>query len=148
MFLGAHIAVGLIIGKVTGNYPAAFIGALFIDSDHLIPYIKHGVVRSFEKFWKFITNPADPLGEQRNILHNVGVWVLPSIVLLIFYPRFGIPFSLAYGSHLILDALDGSDYYPFYPLKVINLKGPIEYLSKAELIFTTFLFLIFIFLWI
>ena len=52
MFFFAHLLTGLIIGKLFGNYTVALLGALLIDLDHLIPYIKHKVIFGFKKFWK------------------------------------------------------------------------------------------------
>ena len=57
--------------------------------------------------------------------------------------QIGIIVSLGYLSHLLLDLFDGSDFYPFYPLKY-NVRGPIGYLSKVELCFALFLFIIFL----
>ena len=40
MFVVSHVLMGMIIGKVTGNYEAAIATSLLIDSDHIVPYIK------------------------------------------------------------------------------------------------------------
>ena len=143
MFLLAHLAAGLIIGKLTQNYLVALIAALFVDIDHLIPYIKHKVIFNLKKFWKTITNPKDPYGGQRNYLHSIFGFILVSLIVFLFDQRIGIVFSLGYLSHLLLDVLDNSDFYPFYPIKEINIKGPVKYFSKAEFALTLILFIIF-----
>ena len=141
MFIGAHIAAGLIIGKITHNYSLALTGALLIDVDHLIPYVKHKVIFSPKKFWKTVTNPSDPYGNQRNYLHSVFTWMLVSAMVFLIDYNVGLVLSLAYLSHLVLDLLDGSDFYPFYPFK-FRFIGPVKYLSKYELLFTLVLFAI------
>ena len=50
MFVFAHLGAGLIIGKVFNNYTVALIGALVIDLDHLISYIKNKVLFNPKKF--------------------------------------------------------------------------------------------------
>ncbi len=143
MFIIAHLFAGLIIGKITDNYLWALIGALIIDLDHLIPYTKHKVLFSAKKLWKTVTNPSDPYGNQRNFLHNFFIFVLISATLLILDKRIGIVFSAAYFSHLILDSLDSSNLYLFYPLKK-DIIGPIRYLSKKEIAITIILLVIFL----
>ena len=142
MFILAHLAAGLIIGKISGNYPASLIGALAVDLDHLIPYIRHKILLNPKKFWKTIANPEDPYGNQRNFLHSFFAWMLLSLIVTIINFNVGIILSLSYLIHLLLDLIDGSDFYPFYPFK-LNIRGPIKYLSKSEFLFTAISFLIF-----
>jgi len=143
MFLGAHLALGLIIGKITGNYLIALAGSLAIDLDHLIPYIKHKIIYSSDKFWKTITDPRDKYGDQRNYLHSFIAWIAISFIISVFSNHVGFVFSIAYLGHLIVDSLDGSNFFPFYPLSKINFKGPIKYFSESEFLFTLVLFIIF-----
>ncbi len=135
MFIIAHFIAGLIIGKLTNNYTAAIAGALLMDIDHLIPFFKHKVLFDIKKFWKTVTDPKDHLGDQRNYLHTVFVWGPVVLVSLALNNTVLLIFSLGWLSHIVLDMLDGSDFHPFYPIKY-NLKGPIGYFSKNELIFT------------
>ncbi len=134
MLLPTHLLGGLIIGKITGDYTAALAGAVLVDSDHLLSYFKNGVWFSFKKFIKTVTSQDDPWGDQRNVLHNV-IWALIiSALVVVFNYKFGVVFALGYLSHLVLDALDNSDYFPFYPSQRLNLKGPIKYFSIAEVV--------------
>ena len=142
MFILAHLAAGLIIGKISGNYPASLIGAIAIDLDHLAPYIRHKVLFNPKKFWKIITNPKDPYGNQRNFLHSLIAWISISSIFIIINFNVGIIFSLGYLSHLLLYLMDSSDFYPFYPFK-LNIRGPIKYFSKFEFLFTAALFIVF-----
>ena len=40
MTLPTHLVFGLIIGKVTGNYPLAVLAAIAVDVDHIVPFAK------------------------------------------------------------------------------------------------------------
>ena len=146
MSLPTHLVAGLIIGKLLGNYPLALFGALAIDLDHIAPYLKHNVLFNPKKLLKTITDQNDPYGNQRNFLHSLFVYVIISTLLIIVDFRLGLILSLAYLTHLVIDALDAADFYPFYPNRKINFRGPIGYFSKQEFLFTFFLFLIFLIL--
>jgi len=47
---------------------------------------------------------------------------------------------LSYASHLLLDLLDSADYWPLYPFKFLNYRGPVRFFSKQE-VFLAILFL-------
>jgi len=132
MFITAHLAVGLLVGKLTGNYTLALLGSLFPDLDHLPTYFTNKVFQR-KQFWKTVLAPDDPYGNQRNVFHNVFVFSGVALVTL-FFP-FMMPLILGWGSHLLFDALDKSPYRAFSPLP-FQVRGPIPYLSKSEFIFT------------
>ncbi len=142
MFILAHLAAGLVIGKISGSYLPSLIGSLAMDLDHLIPYVRHKILFSPKKFWDAITNPEDNYGNQRNFLHSFIVWLPVSLISVAVSRNIGIVFSLAYLCHLLLDLIDGSDFHPFYPFK-LNIRGPIKYFSKPEVLFTAALLLVF-----
>lgn len=141
-----HVIAGMIIGKITGNYPTALIGALAMDLDHSISYFKHGELFNPKKFWKTVTDPRDPYGDQRNILHSIWAFVFISSSMMLINFKLGLIFSAAYLSHLILDALDTADYYPFFPSKKIYIKGPLKYFSKQEIGLMVCLSIIYLFI--
>lgn len=143
MFLPAHIVTGLIIGKLTGQYVPSLLAAVLVDVDHVFVYIRHGVFKNFRTFVRTVTSSDDPYGGQRNWLHNVVVWFVISCVLYFSVHSVWLPLSLGYLSHLVLDALDGADYYPLYPWKKLNIRGPVNYFSITELVFTFLLALLF-----
>src|SRR3972149_1792613 len=88
MFLLAHLALGLIIGKLTQNYPIALIGALFVDVDHLLPFIRHKILFSWKKFWKTITNPKSyPNLDKRNYLHSIFAFISINSATFLFEYR-------------------------------------------------------------
>lgn len=115
MFLPAHLAAGLIIGKLTNNYPASLAGALAMDLDHLISYFENGILFKPPKFIAAITDKNDPWGDQRYYLHNILSWLVISGIIFLIDSKFGLAFGLAYLSHLVLDIFDDADFFPFFP---------------------------------
>ncbi len=132
MSIPVHIAMGILIGKITGNYAASLIAATVVDLDHGISYVKNGILFSPKKLLDAIINEQDPWGNQRHVLHNVAVWAIVSAASFLAGTTIGLAVTLGYGSHLILDALDSADYHPLFPNKTINLRGSIQYFSRHE----------------
>ncbi|MEK7652270.1 MAG: metal-dependent hydrolase [Patescibacteria group bacterium] len=145
MTTATHVALGLIIGKVTNNYGLALAFSVGPDIDHLISYAKHGVLLNPRRFLKVTTDAEDPWGDQKSFLHNVFVWFGISLVAIAINQRVGLIISIAYLGHLVLDALDSSLFFPFYPRKFC-IKGPIVYNSAHEYFFLLILLLIYIFI--
>ncbi|MCX6823125.1 MAG: metal-dependent hydrolase [candidate division SR1 bacterium] len=142
-----HLAAGLIIGHLTGDYVTAVSCSILVDADHLLPIIKHGLLFKPQKIWHVMTDPGDIIADgkiedNRNYFHSVFTLILLSgIVMLINFPV-GLVFAIAYAAHLSFDMLDKSNVYPFYPIKSVNAKGRIGYCSKQEFIFAGVLYLI------
>ncbi len=132
MTFPTHLFAGLAVGAFTGDYTVAVVASVAPDIDHVVSYARHGVFKNAETFWSVITAEADPWNDQRNVLHNILVPSTLSILAYIFFPEHALALVLGYGIHLTLDAFDASDFYPFYPWKRINLRGPIHYNSKWE----------------
>jgi len=145
MTIPTHLALGLLIGKISGNYQISLLVSLAPDIDHLISYTKHGVLFHPKKFWKTVTDVNDPWEDQRSFLHNLIVWFVLSLIAIFLNKTIGIIFASAYLGHLLLDALDNSDYYPFYPNK-FRIKGPIVYASRSEFVLFVALLLTFFFI--
>jgi hypothetical protein len=124
-----------LIGKITGDYAVSLLAATAVDLDHGISYVKNGILFSPKKLLDAIVNEHDPWGNQRNILHNIGAWALISVCAFFVDTTIGWSVSLGYLSHLLLDALDTADYYPFFPNTSVNLKGSIRYFSRHETLF-------------
>ena len=70
----------------------------------------------------------------------MSFWI---IVMLINFPV-GAVFAISYFFHLVFDALDGAEYYPLYPNKKFNLKGPIGYFSKYDMAVSIVLVIIYL----
>ncbi|MFZ2049093.1 MAG: metal-dependent hydrolase [Minisyncoccia bacterium] len=144
MTFPTHLLAGLVLGKVTGNYPLSIGISVGVDIDHLYSYAKNGVLVSPKKFFKTVFDRNDPYGDQRNILHNVLIFLFITAVTFILNIQIGLIVFLAYLGHLILDALDKSDYFPFFPNKKVNIKGFIDYFSKKEFFIMIFLGAVFL----
>jgi hypothetical protein len=141
--LPTHLLLGAIIGKLTGNYALAITSSLAPDLDHLNSYVKSGVIKSWKSFWNTISVTEDPYGDQRGYLHNVGIFLVVSIVLFFVSYKLALVIVLSWFGHLLLDTLDSSDYWPLYPNK-FNIRGPIKYYSLGELLFALILMLIYL----
>ena len=149
MTLPTHVLAGLIIGKITGDFPTALVGSLVIDLDHVVSYFRHGILFKPRQLYKAISDEADPWGDQRNFLHSIFSWIAISVLLLLINFKFGLVFSIAYFFHLVFDALDSADFYPFFPFfKKVVIKGFVKYYSKQEIIFDVCLVSILIVLFI
>jgi len=141
MYGTTHLALGLIIGKLSGDYTASLCGSLLIDVDHLIPNWPFKKDLSWSEFWRRTRTSGD---SSRVYLHSFFAWIFLSFLLYLFNPGFALIFSIAYLGHFILDMLDDSSFYPFYPIKKFNTKGLIPYFSSTEFIFSLVLFFIFL----
>jgi hypothetical protein len=144
MFITAHIIAGLIVGKLLGSHVYALIFALAPDIDHIFIYVWHNVLFSPSRLWKTVTSKKDKYGNQRNILHSFFTWLAVSAAALGMDFTVGLVIAAAYLSHLLLDMLDGSDFYPLYPLRY----KVIPYFSMKEWIFTGVLFAVFLSLYL
>ncbi len=143
MTIPTHTLVGLIIGKLSGDYATALAGSLLIDVDHLVSYFRHGILFHPRKLFAALSTQEDPWGDQRNFLHSVFSWVTVSLIFLIIDFRLGVIFSIAYFFHLVLDALDNGVFYPFFPLKKFPIRGFIAYYSRQEAVFNLCLVAVF-----
>lgn len=132
-----HIAAGVLIGALTGNWAVAILVSVLVDLDHLFSYVKSGVIFSPQKFWRTITDKEDATGDQRNILHNIFIAILISFGIYFIFPSIFLTFACAYFGHLILDTLDTSEYWPLYPSKLITLRGYIDFYSRYEVFFAS-----------
>ncbi|MCX6823773.1 MAG: metal-dependent hydrolase [candidate division SR1 bacterium] len=144
-----HLAAGLIIGHLTGDYVTAIACSVLIDIDHLVPVIKDGFLFHPKKLWNVMVNPkvirnpkTGKKEDERNYLHSIFTFIVLSAIVLLINVPVGIVFAIAYAVHLTFDMLDKSDYYPFYPIKSVNIQGYIRYCSKGEFLFASGLFII------
>ena len=144
MLYPTHIALGLIIGKLSGDYSTAMIATFIPDLDHLRAYFKRGVLFTPKEIVKASISQNDEFGEQRSWLHSLLGWIIISAFILLINFKLGLIFSIAYLGHLVLDALDRCGFHPFYPSRYIKLKGPVPYASWYEFSLIILLFSIFL----
>lgn len=136
MTLPTHAIMGLIIGKLTGNYFVPIAFSVLPDSDHIVCYANEKLFNHLKHFWTTLMSEKRIFGTQRSFLHNIPILVFLCFILYFFVPwNIFIMIALAFLGHIILDCLDNSDYYPFDPYRKINMKGPIKYASYQEVIF-------------
>lgn len=140
MYSTAHLAAGLIIGKLTGDYPTAIISAVAIDLDHLVPYAQKNIIFNIKKILNSTKSTHD---SARSYLHSFIALPILVLIISLFNFKTGLIFGLGYLSHFLLDALDDDDFYPLFPWKKFNTRGFIGYYSKAEFVFTLILFAIY-----
>jgi membrane-bound metal-dependent hydrolase YbcI (DUF457 family) len=140
MLSSAHLALGLIIGKLTGDYPTAIISSTAIDLDHIWPQAKNKAFSSFKNFWQATTDEGDT---SRTFFHNFFFLFFVAGIIALFSWITALIFALGCLGHFLLDALDNSDFYPLWPIKKWNTKGFIGYYSKFEFWLTIGLYLIF-----
>lgn len=140
MYSTAHLAAGLIIGKLTGDYPTAILGAVAIDLDHLIPHIKNRIIFNVKAMLKVAKSTHE---SSRSYLHSFIAFPLIVGLIALFSSKIALVFGLGYLSHFLLDIIDSDDFYPFFPWKKFNIQGFIGYYSKAEFLFTIILFLVY-----
>lgn len=144
MTFPTHFLLGMVIGKLTGNYTAGIAASVLVDVDHLQSYAEHGLLTKPKKLWKTVTAEKDSYGDQRGMLHNVVFFACASVALIVLFKWIGTVIVIGWFGHLLLDALDASDYWPLYPDKSINLKGPINYGTWKEFLFFLALLIIYL----
>lgn len=133
-----HLILGIILGKLSGNYVFFILGSVFPDFDHIyiifknkffdIKQIKDSI--KFEK--KFGVKYKTPL------FHSILGLILFSIIIYFFSKIGALYFAVAYFIHLIIDWIDIDKKYYLYPLK-IKFKGVLPIWSKSEKILTIIL---------
>ncbi len=148
MTLPTHLALGGIIGAITGQPILALVASALIDVDHLGVYYHHGVLKDPRLFWKTITQTEDPYSGQRGHLHSVFTLSLIMAFSLLFAPLYAATISFSHLGHLLLDALDSADYWPFYPFQAVNIRGPVGFFSRYEAFVFTVLIAINFILWL
>jgi len=144
MYFPSHLAAGLVIGKLTGDYTTAIVASVFPDTDHLYAFFKHGYFKNWQKFINTVVKQEDPFDDQRNYFHNIFVAIMFWIIVMLINFHIGLVFSISYFIHLAMDGLDGAEYYPLYPNKKINLKGPVGYFSKYDMAVSIVLIMVFV----
>lgn len=120
MFIPTHIIGGLLIGKITGNYIPALIGATLIDLDHVVVYAKYGLLLKLKKILCIAFNKEHLDEYQRGFFHSIFALVPICFISFLINFDFALSFSLGYACHLLFDASDNADFYPFFPWKKIN----------------------------
>jgi len=143
MTWATHLAAWLIIGHLTGDYITVVSCSILVDADHFIPIIKQWFLFKPKQMWKWLIEAEDTIiTDQRNYFHSVFALILFSAIVFLISVPVWIVFFIAYVAHLAIDLVDASNFYPFFPIKSVNIKWFIRYCSKQEFIFAGILYLI------
>ena len=139
-----HLLIGIILGKVFGNYFFFILGSIFPDIDHLYVIIKNKFfsLRKIINSMKF--ESKFKIRYKTKFVHSLlGLGVFSLIVY--FLDNKGVLyFFIAYLLHLLIDWIDIDEKYYLYPFNV-KFKGILPIWSKFEKI-TTLILLVIIFL--
>ena len=132
-----HLLLGILLGKIFGNYLFFIIGSIFPDLDHLYVLLKNRIplnklIDSIKFEEKYNLKYKTPL------FHSLLGLIIFSGSLFIFNQKGALIFAIAYLLHLLIDWLDVDEKYYLYPLK-IKFKGFLSIWSKSEQILTILL---------
>ncbi len=140
MLLITHLLFGLLLGMMLDSMLVVVLGAIIVDFDHIIVYIKRGIIWSPKRLWKAITLDYDNYSNPRTVAHSLFAWLIVTIAVSIVSAEYGILFSIGYLSHLVLDAVDNYETKLMFPLKA-EVVGPVGYNSRAEYALMAVIFL-------
>lgn len=132
MTLPTHLALGGIIGSLTGQPLTALVVSCLVDADHIITYARRGLLSQPRKLWQAMTRTEDPYRSQRGYLHSVALLAVVGGLAWLLPPAAGWTLVFAYLGHLALDALDDAEYWPLYPLRKFSIRGPVPFCSPGE----------------
>lgn len=132
MTIMTHVLVGYALSAYVGSPAVVVVAAAVPDIDHLLA-LRSGAYSNTSSFITSLFQREDVSHSQRNILHNIVVTGIVSLAAWIVSGS--AAFSAGYISHILLDMIDGSFYYPLYPSKRFAFRGIIPYMSLQETLF-------------
>ncbi|MBR9702192.1 metal-dependent hydrolase [Candidatus Pacearchaeota archaeon] len=136
----AHLLIGIILGKLYGNYLLFILGSILPDIDHIFIIVKNKIY-TLEKIIDSIRYEKEyNLNYKTALFHSLFGLVIFSLMVYIFVGNKAIYFSAAYLLHLLIDWPDTDTKYFLYPLKT-KFKGFLPIWSKPEQILTIILIL-------
>jgi hypothetical protein len=142
-----HLLLGILLGKLFGNYFFFILGSIFPDIDHIYIifknkiWTKNKIIDSIKHEEKYNIKYKTPL------VHSLFGLILFSIIILFFNRTGALIFAIAYLLHLLIDWLDIDIKYYLYPFK-IKFKGFLPIWSSIEKILTIILVMILMILFI
>ncbi|MBI2130648.1 metal-dependent hydrolase [Candidatus Woesearchaeota archaeon] len=143
----AHLLIGLVLGKLSGNYLIFILGSVFPDFDHVYVMVKNRffsmsrIINSMRFEEKFGVRYKTPL------FHSIPGLILFSVITYFFSSIGALYFAMAYLLHLLIDWPDIDEKYYLYPLK-IRFRGVLPIWSKPEQIFTIILLVLLLVLYL
>ncbi|MFH1918224.1 MAG: metal-dependent hydrolase [Nanoarchaeota archaeon] len=141
----AHLLIGIILGKLYGNYFLFILGSIFPDIDHFYIIFKNKIY-TLEKIIDSIKYEEKyNLNYKTSLFHSLIGLVIFSLIIYLIVGNKAIYFSVAYLLHLLIDWSDTDTKYFLYPLK-IKFKGFLSIWSKPERALTIILIVMLLFL--
>ncbi|MBU2052864.1 MAG: metal-dependent hydrolase [Nanoarchaeota archaeon] len=141
----AHLLIGIILGKLYGNYFLFILGSIFPDIDHFYIIFKNKIY-TLEKIIDSIKYEEKyNLNYKTSLFHSLIGLVIFSLIIYLVVGNKAIYFSVAYLLHLLIDWSDTDTKYFLYPLK-IKFKGFLSIWSKPGRALTIILIVMLLFL--
>lgn len=139
-----HLLLGILLGKIFGNYLFFIVGSIFPDFDHLYILVRKKIPMKeiidsirFEKKYN--------LRYKTLLFHSLLGLMLFSGILYVFNQKGALIFAMAYFLHLLIDWADIDEKYYLYPVK-IKFKGFLPIWSRVEKVLTMILLVLIILL--
>ena len=136
-----HFIIGIILGKIFGNYLFFILGSILPDVNHIYIIIKNKLfnLKKIKQTIKY--EKRFNIRYKTKLFHSLTGLILFSLIIYFFSKTGAVYFSIAYLIHLLIDWIDIDEKYLLYPLK-IKFKGFIPIWSKFEKILTIILIII------
>lgn len=136
-----HLLIGILLGKIFGNYFLFIFGSIFPDLDHIYILLKKRI--PFNKIIDSIKfEEKYNLKYKTPFFHSLlGLLIFSGAVLILFNRESALIFAIAYFLHLLIDWADIDEKYYLYPTK-IKFKGILPIWSKVEQILTLILLIL------
>ncbi len=143
-----HIILGLVLGKLFGDYTFFILGSLFPDIDHIYVILKNKLFSIKKLILTVRYEEKYGLNYKTPLVHSFfGLILSTGIVYFLFGTSASRNFGLAYFFHFLLDWPDIDIKYYLFPLK-IKFKGFLPIWSRFEQIVTCFAILLLVILFI
>jgi len=138
-----HLIIGIILGKLTGNYFPFILGSILPDLDHLYIIIKNKLFTINKIINTIKYEERYNIKYKTPFFHSIFGLIIFSLIFYFISNNYilTIYFASAYLLHLAIDWLDIDKKYFLYPLKM-EFKGFLPIWSKTEKIITLILIII------
>jgi len=142
-----HLILGLILGKVLGNFWFFLLGSVFPDIDHVYIVVKNGLF-SWNKYIDSIKNEKKyGIRYKTAFVHSLFGLVVFSLIVSLFDLYGGIAFAFAYLLHLLIDWIDIDEKYYLYPNKT-KFRGFLQIWNNFEKIITVIALIILVIIYL
>jgi len=141
-----HLLIGILLGKIYGNYLFFIFGSITPDIDHLYIIFKNRLYNLKKLANSIKYEKKYSLRYKTPLVHSILGLIIFSSTVFLFNKTGAIYFAIAYSIHLLIDWVDIDEKYYLYPIK-IKFRGFLPIWSKFEQILTIILILTIIILY-